>query len=439
MNKPMLTRAQIINMSLGFLGIQCGFALQNANASRILQTFGANVENLSWFWLAAPLTGMIIQPIIGHFSDKTWGRLGRRRPYFLAGACLASLALVLLPNAGAFATFLPAVLVGAGILMFMDASFNVSMEPFRALVADNLDEKQNTLGFSIQTVLIGVGAYVGSNLPNWLPSIFGTNIASINGQVPDNVKLAFYIGAALFLATIIWTVVSTKEYSPEQRKAMGFEEEVSEKKGLSAIISDFQMMPPAMKQLGMVQFFSWFALFSMWVYMTPAIAHHIYKVGIADAHSLDYQKAANSVGPLFGLYNIVSAVFALFIPTIAAKIGKKQTHALALICGGMGLISIYFIQNPAYLKYSMLGVGIAWASILAMPYALLAKHIPSAKMGVYMGIFNFFITFPQIMSGIFGGPIVKHLYGSQAILAILMAGVFMILAAISVVRIKDNS
>lgn len=438
MQKPHLSNLQIINMSLGFLGIQCGFALQNANASRILQTFGANVENLSWFWLAAPITGMIIQPIIGHYSDKTWGKLGRRRPFFLAGATLASLALVLLPNAGSFANYLPAVLVGAGILMFMDASFNVSMEPFRALVADNLDEKQNTSGFAIQTVLIGVGAYIGSNLPNWLPNIFGTNIASIDGQVPDNVKLAFYIGAALFLASIIWTVVTTKEYSPEERKAMGFIEDPNAHHGLISIFSDLKNMPATMKQLGMVQFFSWFGLFSMWVYMTPAIANHIYNVPINEAHSLEYQNAANSVGPLFGMYNIVSAVFALFIPFIASKLGKKLTHAIALICGGIGLISIYFIQNPAMLKFSMIGVGIAWASILAMPYALLAKHIPASKMGVYMGIFNFFITIPQIVSGVIGGPIVKHLFGSQAIFALLMAGVFMVLAAISVVRIKED-
>lgn len=438
MKKPHLTNWQIINMSLGFLGIQCGFALQNANASRILQTFGANVENLSWFWLAAPITGMIIQPIIGHYSDKTWGKLGRRRPFFLAGACLASLALILLPNAGSFANYLPAVLVGAGILMFMDASFNVSMEPFRALVADNLDEKQNTAGFAIQTVLIGVGAYIGSNLPNWLPNVFGTNIASIDGQVPDNVKLAFYFGAALFLASIIWTVVTTKEYSPVERKEMGFVEDPNAHHGLGSIFTDLKKMPATMKQLGMVQFFSWFGLFSMWVYMTPAIANHIYNVPINEAHSLEYQNAANSVGPLFGLYNIVSAIFALFIPFIALKLGKKLTHAIALICGGLGLISIYFIQNPDLLKFSMIGVGIAWASILAMPYALLAKHIPAAKMGVYMGIFNFFITIPQIMSGIFGGPIVKYLFGSQAIFALLMAGVFMLLAAISVVRIKEE-
>ncbi len=437
MQKPHLSNWQIINMSLGFLGIQCGFALQNANASRILQTFGANVENLSWFWLAAPITGMIIQPIIGHYSDKTWGKLGRRRPFFLAGATLASLALVLLPNAGSFANYLPAVLVGAGILMFMDASFNVSMEPFRALVADNLDEKQNTSGFAIQTVLIGVGAYIGSNLPNWLPSVFGTNIASIDGQVPDNVKLAFYIGAALFLASIIWTVVTTKEYSPKERKEMGFVEDPNAHQGIGSILGDLKNMPSTMRQLGMVQFFSWFGLFSMWVYMTPAIANHIYNVPINEAHSLEYQNAANSVGPLFGLYNIVSAIFALFIPFIASKVGKKITHALALICGGIGLISIYFIQNPELLKFSMIGVGIAWASILAMPYALLAKHIPAAKMGVYMGIFNFFITLPQIVSGVIGGPIVKHLFGSQAIFALLMAGIFMILAAISVVRIKE--
>jgi maltose/moltooligosaccharide transporter len=439
MKKPILSKLQIFNMSLGFLGIQCGFALQNANASRILQTFGANVEHLSWFWLAAPLTGMVVQPIIGHFSDRTWGPLGRRRPFFLAGALLASLALVLMPNAGSFASWLPAMLVGAGILMFMDASFNIAMEPFRALVADNLDESQNTYGFAVQTVLIGIGAYIGSNLPSILPRWFDVNILAGSGTVPDNVKYAFYLGAALFLASIIWTVVSTKEYSPKERLAMGFLEEEGPKQGLSAIIKDFTNMPMAMRQLGLVQFFSWFALFSMWVFMTPAIANHIYGVAINDGQSDAYQKAANSIGPLFGLYNIVSAIFALFIPTIARQIGKKLTHAVALVCGGLGLISIYFFKDPAMLRLSMVGVGVAWASILAMPYALLAKHIPMAKMGVYMGIFNFFITLPQIISGIIGGPIVKYLFQNMAIYSIVMAGIFMLLAAVSVVTIKEEA
>jgi maltose/moltooligosaccharide transporter len=439
MKKPLLSLSQIINMSIGFLGIQFGFALQNGNASRILQTFGADVEHLSWFWLAAPLTGMIVQPIIGHYSDNTWGRFGRRKPFFLAGAILAAMALIFMPNSSALAGYFPAVIVGAVILMFMDASFNVAMEPFRALVADNLDEKQNTLGFSIQTVLIGIGAVIGSWLPFILAEWAGVEKVAEAGQVPDNVVYSFYFGAAIFIFCILWTVLTTKEYSPNERKEMGFKEDPNTHKGLSSIFKDFANMPKVMKQLGFVQFFSWIALFSMWVYSVPAIAHHIYGLPIEDHSSQKYQEAGNWVGILFGIYNGVSAIYALFLPKIAAKFGKKLTHAFSLMCGGIGLISIFFIKDPNYLLLSMVGIGFAWASILAMPYAILASHIPMNKVGVYMGIFNFFITFPQIMNGIFGGPILKSIYNSNSIYAILMAGIFMFCAAFSVTVIDDKT
>jgi maltose/moltooligosaccharide transporter len=435
-NKPHLSLAQIFNMSMGFLGIQFGFALQNGNASRILQTFGADVEHLSYFWLAAPLTGMIVQPIIGHYSDNTWGRFGRRKPFFLVGAFLAAIALVFMPNASFLAGILPAVFVGAGILMIMDASFNVAMEPFRALVADNLPEKQLTLGFSIQTFLIGIGAVVGSALPKYLAE-WGVNSIAPKGEVPDNVIYSFYVGAAIFIATILWTVLSTKEYSPAEREAMGFEKD-DENHSVLDIFKDFKTMPNAMRQLGVVQFCSWIALFSMWVYSTPAIAHHIYGTAINDSSSMAYQDAGNQVGYIFSIYNGVAAIFSIALPYIAAKIGKKQTHAFSLTCGGLGLLSIYFISNPDMLVYSMVGVGIAWASILAMPYALLANSIPLKKMGVYMGIFNFFITFPQIINGILGGVIVKYIYGSNTIYALVFAGVFMIIGAISVMFVKEN-
>jgi maltose/moltooligosaccharide transporter len=435
-NKPQLSIGQIVNMSMGFLGIQFGFALQNGNASRILQTFGADVEHLSYFWLAAPLTGMLVQPLIGHYSDKTWGRFGRRKPYFLAGAFLAAIALIFMPNAAFLAGIIPAVFVGAGILMIMDASFNVAMEPFRALVADNLSEKQNTLGFSVQTFLIGLGAVVGSALPKYLAD-HGVNSTAPEGQVPDNVVYSFYAGAIIFVATILWTVLTTKEYSPAERKAMGFEEE-PENHSVFDIFKDFKNMPVAMRQLGIVQFCSWIALFSMWVYSTPAIAHHIYGTAIDDNSSKAYQDAGNQVGYIFGIYNGVSAIYALMLPTIASKIGKKATHAISLACGGVGLLSIYFISNPDLLPYCMVGVGMAWASILAMPYALLAGAIPIHKMGVYMGIFNFFITFPQIVNGVFGGLIVKYIYGSNTIYALVFAGLFMILGAFSVMFVKER-
>ena len=440
--KPNLRKADIWNMSMGFLGIQMGFALQNANASRILQTFGADVEHLSWFWLVAPITGMIVQPIVGHYSDNTWTRLGRRRPYFLAGAVLASLGLILMPNAGLFAAFIPALWVGAGMLMIMDASFNIAMEPFRALVADKLPSSQRTLGFSVQTVLIGIGAVVGSWLPYILAEGFGWGKTAGEGEIPLNLIISFVVGAAILLGSILWTVLTTTEYSPEELEEFDSEElenEVveEEKPSLVHIFRDFASMPETMKQLGLVQFFSWFALFSMWVFTTTAIAEHVFGVAKGDTSSPLFQEAGNWVGVIFGVYNAVSAVFAFFLPKIAASMGRKKTHAISLILGGLGLISIYFIQDKYWLLLSMVGIGIAWASILAMPYAILAGSIPAKKMGVYMGIFNFFITFPQIVNGIIGGPIVKHLYGGQAIWALVTAGVFMLLGAWSVMRVND--
>ncbi|WP_026995057.1 MFS transporter [Flectobacillus major] len=437
-NKPFLSLTQIINMSVGFLGIQFGFALQNGNASRILQTYGADVEHLSWFWLAAPLTGMIVQPIIGHYSDKTWGRYGRRKPYFLAGAILAAVALAFMPNASFLAGVLPAVVLGAGFLMFMDASFNIAMEPFRALVADNLPDEQNTTGFSVQTTLIGIGAIAGGFLPQILNKVFNISNESANGNVQENVLYSFYIGSAVILSAILWTVFTTKEYSPAERTSFGFEEENHDQNSLKDIFKDFAAMPITMKQLGLVQFFSWIALFSMWVYATPAIAHQVYGLPLSDHSSKAYNDAGDWVSSLFGIYNGVSALYALALPKIAAQFGKKTTHAFSLICGGLGLTSIFFITNPDMLLLSMIGVGIAWASILAMPYAILANTIPINKMGVYMGIFNFFITFPQIVNGIFGGMIVKNIYGSNSIYAILTAGVFMILGAISVLFVRDE-
>ena len=431
--KPRLKYWQIWNMSIGFFGIQFGFALQNGNASRILSTFGAEVEHLSFFWLAAPLTGMIIQPIIGHYSDHTWTKLGRRRPYFLVGAIMASLALVFMPNADILVAILPPLYVGAGILMIMDASFNVAMEPFRALVADLLPSDQRTLGFSVQTILIGLGAVIGSWLPYIFAEFFGVAKTADAGEVPLNVNLSFYTGAIVFLIAIIWTVVTTKEYPPDKHEARD-----TTKKGLAQVFSDFATMPKAMKRLGLVQFFSWFALFSMWVFSTPAIATHIYHVPPGDTSSTTYQDAGNWVGIIFGVYNGVSALYAFLLPAIALRLGRKMTHTLSLVAGGVGLISIYFIQDPNLLILSMVGVGMAWASILAMPYAILAGSIPPYKMGVYMGIFNFFITFPQIINGVIGGPIVKYFYNSQAIYSLVMAGVFLIIAGFCVRFVEDG-
>jgi len=435
-SKPKLSFSQIFNMSFGFLGIQFGFALQNSNASGILRNYGADVEHLSWFWLAAPLVGLIVQPIVGHYSDRTWNRLGRRRPYFLAGAILSSSALTLMPNAGLLGKIAPLVIIGAAFLMIMDACFNLAMEPFRALVADNLPDSQRTLGFSIQTFLIGVGAVVGSWLPYIMANWFGISESAPAGVVADNVKFSFYIGALVFISSIIWTVMRTKEYPPkEYEKYHGKNED--HHAGLGSIFNDLKKMPRTMKQLGLVQFFSWFALFGMWVFTTDTIATHVMGLPIEDKSSDMYRKAQSWTGVIFGVYNLVSALYALLLPTIANKIGRKRTHALSLIIGGIGLISIYFAPSKEFLIFSMICVGIAWASILAMPYVILSSSIPAGKMGIYMGIFNFFITIPQILNGIIGGPMVKNVYNNQPVYALVLAGIFMLCAAVSVIYVYD--
>ncbi|WP_115461107.1 MFS transporter [Winogradskyella aurantiaca] len=440
MEKRRLSFWEIWNLSFGFLGVQMGFALQNANASRILQIFGADVHELSWFWIVAPLTGLIVQPIIGHYSDRTWTRLGRRRPYFLVGAVLASIGLILMPNSDMFTAYLPALWVGAGLLMIMDASFNIAMEPFRALVADVLPSDQRTLGFSVQTVLIGIGAVFGSWLPYMLANWFNVSNEAAVGEVPLNLLLSFFIGAAVLIISILVTVTTTKEYSPEEMAlihATEGEEPEEESASLMNIFSDFAKMPDTMRQLAWVQFFSWFGLFGMWVFAAPAIASHIYGLDITDTHSKGFQDAGDWVGILFGVYNAVSAVYAFFLPAIAKKLGRKRTHAVSLIIGGLGLISLYFMPDKNWLILSMVGVGVAWASILAMPYAILAGSIPVRKMGVYMGIFNFFIVLPQILNALIGGPMVKYLYNDRPIFALVTSGVSLIIAAILVRRVKD--
>ncbi len=431
MKKRQLSFWEIWNMSFGFLGIQFGFALQNANASGILQTFGAEVHELPWFWLVAPLTGMIIQPIVGYFSDKTWCRLGRRRPYFLIGAILTSTALILMPNSPHLATFISPMLIGGGMLMIMDASINISMEPFRALVADKLPEEQHSLGFSMQTLLIGIGAVVGSWLPYMLGNWFGfSKVADEKGLIADNVTYSFYFGAFVLLASILWTIFKTDEYPPEYYSENDTDEiNKSEKKKIK--------IPKVMIQLLLVQFFSWFALFSMWVFTTPSVAQTFYNT--IDPNSLEYKEAGNWVGILFGIYNGVSAVIALSLPLIAKKVGRKKTHAIALSIGGLSLLSFSVIPNATLLIIPMIGIGIAWGSILAMPYAMLASSIPAKQMGVFMGIFNMSITIPQIVNGIFGGLILKHMLYNNPLNSILMAGVLMILGAIATLFIKLES
>ncbi|BFO67162.1 MFS transporter [Chryseobacterium sp. KCF3-3] len=423
---------QIINMSMGFLGIQMAFGLQNGNASRILGNLGADVHELSWFWLVAPITGLIVQPIIGHMGDNTWSPLGRRKPYFLIGAVLCAIGLVLLPNAASVTQMFAAnaLLLAVIFLAMMDASVNIAMEPFRALVGDMLPKHQGTIGFSVQTILIGIGAVLGSYLPDWLTKMGISNVAP-EGFVADNVIYSFYIGAGLLIISILYTIMTTREYSPQEFADFedGKEGEQHNSK-FSDIFKDFAAIPAQMKKLGIVQFFSWFALFTMWVFTTSALATHHFGLSPEDTHSKAFNDAGDLTGKLFGMYNLWAIPFAFLLTPIAKLIGKKQTHALALLCGGLGLVSMYFIKDVNNLWISMIGLGFAWASILAMPYAMLIEVIPQRKMGVYMGIFNFFIVIPQIINGLFGGPIVSGIFGKQAMDYVVVGGVCMLIGAV---------
>jgi len=430
MTKVRLNFWQVWNMSFGFLGIQFGFALQNANVSRIFETLGASIDQIPILWIAAPVTGLIVQPIIGYLSDRTWGKLGRRRPFFLVGAILASLALLIMPNS-------PALWIAAGMLWMMDASINISMEPFRALVADLLPSEQRTTGFAVQSFFIGTGAIIASVLPYIFTNWLGISNTAAAGEIPPSVRYSFYIGALAFISAVGWTVFRTKEYPPENFEK--FEHNKLQSKGLlkgvAEIFRSFIGMPKTMIQLAVVQFFSWFALFAMWIYTTPAVTHHIY--GATDTSSGLFNEGANWVGVLFAIYNGFAALTAFLLPWIAKRTSRKTVHMISLICGGIGLASFYVIKDPNLLLISELGIGLAWSSILAMPYAILAGSIPSDKMGVYMGIFNFFIVIPQITAAAILGFFVKHFFNNEAVYALLIGGASMIIAAALVMFVND--
>ncbi len=567
MKKPQLGFWQIWNMSFGFLGIQFGFALQNANVSRIFETLGADVSQIPILWIAAPVTGLIVQPIVGYLSDNTWNRFGRRRPFFLIGAILASLALLVMPNS-------PYLWMAAGMLWILDASINITMEPFRAFVGDMLPSEQRTKGFAMQSFFIGIAAFVGSFLPWMMTNWFNISNTAPEGVIPDSVKFSFYLGGAIFFLAVMWTIYKTKEYSPEELKAFeeyekqkhgidqkierpdvspdemarpkmlhgpiliivgllasllvfmqGYEQELyiltigiaaigavlvvsglmqkaGSKNGMVVVFDDLYLMPKTMKQLAVVQFFSWFALFAMWIYTTSAVTSHIYdmKMGetevselITAAESLEdqteadwfarlpriqqdlqmfqeqldagqtnvvasmrivnffleegrvdltegarntlqriekeYNAGADWVGVAFAIYNGFAALVAFLLPVLAGWTNRKTTHAISLVAGAAGLISIYFISNPMVILVAMVGVGLAWASILSMPYAILAGSLPANKMGVYMGIFNFFIVLPQILAASILGFLVGSVFGGQPIFALVLGGVTWILAA----------
>ncbi|MGF1690173.1 MFS transporter [Photobacterium kagoshimensis] len=440
MEKPRLSFWQIWNMSFGFLGIQFGFGLQNANVSRIFETLGASIDQIPILWIAAPLTGLLVQPIIGYFSDRTWTVLGRRRPYFLCGAIASSFALLVMP-------YSPYLWVAAGMLWILDASINVSMEPFRALVADNLPSDQRTQGFAVQTFFIGVGSVVASAMPYILSNVFDVANTAPSGEVPPSVKISFLCGALVFLASILWTVFKTKEYSPQemdkfhaaeladnlvQEKA----EDKEEKASLKEIMDDLRAMPKTMMQLAVVQFFSWFALFAMWIYTTSAVTSHIF--GTSDTSSALYNEGADWVGLCFAAYNGISALAAFALPWLANRTSRKFVHSLALVIGGVSLASITMIENPQMLMLNMVGIGIAWASILCMPYAILAGALPSRKMGFYMGVFNFFIVLPQILAAGILGFFTRWAFDGNTMMALVLGGCAMIVAGFFVTFVQDE-
>ena len=476
------------------MGIQFGFALQNANTSRIFETLGAAIDEISILWIAAPVTGLIVQPIVGYFSDRTWTKLGRRRPYFLAGAILSSVALCFMPNS-------PTLWMAAGMLWIMDASINISMEPFRAFVGDNLPDEQSTLGFAMQSFFIGIGAVVGSLLPWMFANWFDISNTAAEGAIPDSVKWSFYLGAAVFFLSVLWTVYRSEEYTPEELASfedsdvtdhdigpltgerlsrqiiigsimafvgvmftiylfiaelekelyiLGFGlaitgilfiaasqiNKLKRTNAFSTIMNDMLGMPAQMRQLAVVQFFSWFALFAMWIYTTSAVTSHIY--GTSDTNSQLYNDGADWVSVLFAVYNGIAALVAFLLPVLAKRFGRKITHLICLVAGGLGLVSVFFINDPAMLTISMIGVGIAWASILSMPYAMLSSALPAAKMGYYMGVFNFFIVIPQIVAATILGLLVKNLFSGAPIYALIIGGVSMILAGFLTLRVEDR-
>jgi maltose/moltooligosaccharide transporter len=425
--KPSLSFWQIWNMSFGFFGIQFGFALQGGFMSRIFQTLGAENNEIPLLWIAAPLTGLIIQPVIGYMSDRTWTPLGRRRPYFLAGAILSSLTLVAMPNS-------TALVIADGLLWVLDASINISMEPFRALVADKLPASQQTFGFTLQSVIIGIGAVVASVMPYFLTKL-GVENTAVEGVIPPAVKYSFYVGALVFIASILWTIIRTKEYPPEMHDTNSAEKNANN--GIGQIFTDLLALPKTMLQLGLVQFFTWFALFAMWTYATPAITSHVYHA--LDTSSKEYNDAADWIGVCFGIFNGFAAVSALALPLLVKRLSKKLTHFICLFIGAMGLISIYFIHDPQYLMLSFICIGIAWASILSMPYAILANSIPSAKMGFYMGTFNFFIVIPQIVAASGGlNLLTSWLFKDESIYSLLLAGASMMAAALCALVVSEK-
>ena len=438
--KPELSFWQIWNLSFGFLGVQIGYSLQNSNTSSIFESLGADVSHLSYFWLAAPLAGMVIQPVIGMFSDGTWTRFGRRIPYILGGAIISTIALLLMPNCPILLAFAP-LAMGALILLFMDLSFNVTMQPFRALVADMLDDSQKTKGYVVQTFLINLGAVIGAFLPllmTWL----GVSDETVPGQVSRHIAWSYYAGGIILLLTVLVTAFKTREYPPEEfaeYNGLDSSDQSSRSAGKvrerKSFLSLMKNIPSVMLRLGVTQFFSWAALFMMWTYLKPAITG---TVTDAAGRLLSEGATQTWVGVLNGIYPIPACIAALFLGGVAARFGNRPVYAVCLLFGALGFAGLCLLHNQYALMIPMIGIGIAWAGILAMPYSILSRATDAANMGAYMGIFNFTITIPQIFMGLTGGMIVKYVFGSDASMMLMLAAVFMLLAAVSVVFIKES-
>ncbi len=430
MQKPKRSFWQIWNMNFGFLGIQFGWALQLANMSAIYEYLGASPDQIPILWLAAPLTGLLIQPLIGEASDRTWTRLGRRRPYFLAGALVSTTMLLLMPNA-------PSIWVAATLLWLLDASNNVSMEPFRAFVTDVLPEGQRTTGFAMQSIFIGLGSVVASLMPLILTHLLHPASTPDTHSIPVTVRYSFYLGALAFLAAVLWTVFTTPEYPPEDLAA--FKAENAARPSIAGSLSEIRdavrKMPAPMRRLAPVQLFTWLGLFCMWLYLSIAIAHNVF--GADRPNTPLYNEAIVWAGICSAAYTAVCFVFSFALPSLAKGIGRTYTHSACLVCGALGLISVPFIHNKWYLLLSMVGVGIAWASTLSMPYAILASSLPSTRTGVYMGIFNFFIVIPEISMALLGGPVVTHLFHNNRILPVVAGGISMGIAAVLMQRVED--
>ena len=445
--RPELSFWQIWNMSFGFLGIQFGFALQGGFMSRIFQTLGAEKDALPLLWIAAPLTGLLVQPIIGYFSDRTWHPLlGRRRPYFLIGAILSSIALIFMPHSSS-------LWMAAGLLWVLDASINISMEPFRALVADKLPEQQRSYGFVLQTLIIGIGTWVASNLP-WFVNQLGVSNAAPPGVVPPSVQIAFAIGAFVFLGSILVTVFTTTEYPPDDPQQFAAEQRKS-KRFIPELLHEIVHMPAQMLRIGCVQFFSWLAFFSMWSMATPALTEHVFKAPAPNPSAFDmtvpaqaeafqaanvaFQNAADLVGAYMGYYGLSSMAVALLLSVYAARfvLNRRAVHFVSLMLGGVGFLSMAFVPSPQWLILSFALVGVAWASILSMPYALLSSCVDPARMGVSMGIFNMFIVIPQIVAATLLGPVLRHAFDNQSIAALMISGASLVIGAVFLVRVDE--